>query len=72
MMPELDGPSVYQRVQREQPHLAERFVFATGGAFTEHTRSFLASMARPVLDKPLDVQLVVSVVAKILAPPHNN
>ncbi|MDB4974926.1 MAG: Sensory box histidine kinase/response regulator [Myxococcaceae bacterium] len=52
MMPELNGMDLYARATRERPELAERFIFITGGAFTERARLFMNQTGRPVLRKP--------------------
>lgn len=52
MMPDVDGPEVYHRAVRSHPQLAARFVFTTGGAFTERARAFLDSVDNPCVEKP--------------------
>ena len=54
MMPGMDGPSFYEHVASAWPELTERFIFLSGGAFTDRARSFVAGLPRPVLDKPID------------------
>lgn len=54
MMPELSGMDVYETVEQERPDLAGRFVFMTGGAFTERARAFLERVTNPRLEKPFD------------------
>ncbi|HEY2733728.1 MAG TPA: response regulator, partial [Polyangiales bacterium] len=41
MMPDMSGPELYQELERSAPHLLERFVFLSGGAFTDTARRFL-------------------------------
>jgi hypothetical protein len=41
-------------VAEVDPALAERFIFITGGAFTESAREFLARARNPRLEKPVD------------------
>jgi PAS domain S-box-containing protein len=53
MMPELSGMELEARVQEAVPGLASRFVYLTGGAFTDSARAFLAG-GRPYLEKPVD------------------
>jgi two-component system, NtrC family, sensor kinase len=50
MMPDVDGEAFYRALE---PWLAERVVFMTGGAFTERSRDFLASVDNVCLDKPV-------------------
>lgn len=52
MMPGLTGPAVFEAVGRLRPHLQARFLFLTGGAFTEEGRAFIQRMGPRVLEKP--------------------
>ena len=62
MMPGMSGAEVYAEATARRPELAERFVFMTGGAFTERGREFLASVRAQVLDKPFDVAQLSALV----------
>jgi CheY-like chemotaxis protein/anti-sigma regulatory factor (Ser/Thr protein kinase) len=53
MMPEVDGKSFYDAIKKDHPQLADRIVFMSGGAFTPRLRKFAASVANPVLQKPV-------------------
>jgi PAS domain S-box-containing protein len=55
MMPDISGMDVYDRVTEKSPELAARFVFVTGGAFTERSRTFVERVGAPVLEKPFDL-----------------
>jgi CheY-like chemotaxis protein len=55
MMPDVSGMDVYERVAETSPGLAARFVFVTGGAFTERARAFVERVRAPVLEKPFDL-----------------
>jgi PAS domain S-box-containing protein len=55
MMPDVSGMDVYERVAERSPHLAERFVFVTGGAFTERARAFVERVGAPVIEKPFEL-----------------
>jgi CheY-like chemotaxis protein len=62
MMPKMTGMEVWKEVARGAPHLAERFVFVTGGAFTQEARAFLEGAQgggrgekRARLEKPFDL-----------------
>ena len=46
---------LYAQVEALDPALAERFVFMTGGAFTDAARALVADGPRPVLPKPPDL-----------------
>jgi len=54
MMPDATGMDLHARVAEEDSGSAARFVFVTGGAFTERARAFVASTDAPVLEKPVD------------------
>jgi len=54
-MPGLDGADLYEQVRAQRPGLADRFVFMTGGAYTEKTIRFLESTNRPCLHKPFPI-----------------
>lgn len=63
MMPEVSGMDVYEAIMEERPDLAARFIFMTGGAFTERARAFLERVPNPKLEKPFDsktLRLLVS------------
>ena len=53
MMPEVDGKSFYDSIEKEHPALAHRIVFMSGGAFTPRLRKFAAAVSNPVLQKPV-------------------
>ena len=56
MMPDVSGMDVHERVTQLRPDLAQRFVFVTGGAFTERARRFVEQVALPVVEKPFDLK----------------
>ena len=66
MMPELSGIDLYDRLERERPDLTRRFVFITGGAFTERVRFFLKRIDRPIIAKPFARQELLSVIQETL------
>ncbi len=68
MMPDLTGMDVHAALARTHPRLLERFVFMTGGSFTERARSFLQTVPSPRIEKPFDPELIRTLVAQ--APPR--
>lgn len=66
MMPEMTGMELHQAVEADDPEVANRFVFLTGGAYTEQARHFLAGVDNPKLDKPVQPNLLRSVVTSVL------
>jgi two-component system, NtrC family, sensor kinase len=57
------GADVYARVGELAPHLQSRVVFITGGAYTEEAQRFLATTARPCLEKPFMPSELLAVLA---------
>jgi len=73
MMPGLTGPELHERVARERPELAPRFVFITGGTYTGRTRDYLARVPNARLEKPFGAAQVLAAIenavcAKLVAP----
>ncbi|MEZ4226468.1 MAG: ATP-binding protein [Polyangiaceae bacterium] len=66
MMPDVDGVAFYEGLQKTAPPLQRRVVFCTGGEFTERARSFLTRIERPVLNKPVDAQVLLDTIARML------
>jgi signal transduction histidine kinase len=52
MMPEMTGMDLYDELHRSMPDQAEKFIFMSGGAFTDNARAFLARSSSEVIDKP--------------------
>ncbi|WP_309895940.1 two-component regulator propeller domain-containing protein [Archangium sp.] len=67
MMPELTGMELHATLARENPALAERMLFLTGGAFTEATRAFLASTRQPCVQKPFEPEALRARVNELLS-----
>jgi len=66
MMPDCTGMDLYEQVDGACPQLREKFIFMTGGVFTERAREFLSTVQAPVLEKPFDAQVVRRTVQRIL------
>jgi PAS domain S-box-containing protein len=62
MMPSVTGADVYREVMTKRPESADRFVFITGGAFTDAGRRFLETVDAPVVRKPFDLRAVRALV----------
>ncbi|HVW28305.1 MAG TPA: ATP-binding protein [Polyangiaceae bacterium] len=62
MMPEVDGPMVYDALQQRSPEIAQRVVFCSGGAFTPRAKEFLASVDNAFLSKPIDAEALESLI----------
>jgi CheY-like chemotaxis protein len=54
-MPELDGPTFYRLLERQQPHLCSRVIFLTGDTLEPATQAFLEQSGAPCLTKPFPI-----------------
>jgi signal transduction histidine kinase len=52
MMPEMTGMDLYDELQHSMADQAAKFIFMSGGAFTDNARAFLARACNEVIDKP--------------------
>lgn len=67
MMPTFSGMKVYEVIAERQPELLDRFVFITGGAFTDTARDFLDGYSGRRLEKPFhmaDVEAMLKQMGK--------
>ena len=69
MMADVTGMELYDAVLRDHPELATRFVFMTGGTFTDRGRAFLEQVPNRCLEKPFDADTLLDVVAAMVPPP---
>jgi CheY-like chemotaxis protein/anti-sigma regulatory factor (Ser/Thr protein kinase) len=67
MMPDVSGEHVYRAVSEHTPGLLPRFVFMTGGAFTERAQEFLAHFAGRQLEKPFNIDEVELLLSELPA-----
>ncbi|HEX8706254.1 MAG TPA: ATP-binding protein, partial [Myxococcaceae bacterium] len=67
LMPERTGMDIYEEVSAQQPALASRFIFMTGGGFTPRAREFIAGGHHRVLDKPFDRADVHRLMIEVLS-----
>jgi len=68
-MPVMSGLEFYETVERAMPKLAARIVMITGGLHDPRTMEFMSSQRTTVLEKPLDIGQVRTVLAQILDAP---
>jgi CheY-like chemotaxis protein len=66
MMPEMTGMDLYDELRQSTPDQAERFIFMSGGAFTDNARAFLARSSNEVIDKPFKSAGLRQVVHRFL------
>ena len=65
-MPQMDGPALYEWLEREKPHLTGRIAFVTGDTLGDAAARFLKRCRRPVLEKPFsgkNVRALLDVIA---------
>jgi CheY-like chemotaxis protein len=67
MMAQLSGMEVYDTVKRRYPNMTDRFVFMTGGAFTQQAKDFLSGVPNPVVEKPFDIRALRALVNRRVA-----
>jgi CheY-like chemotaxis protein len=64
MMPDMTGMDLHKRVMSIAPDQAARFIFLTGGAFTEAARTFLADPPKEHIEKPFDLSNLRAIVRR--------
>jgi signal transduction histidine kinase/ActR/RegA family two-component response regulator len=67
MMPGMSGIELFLELESTQPDLAERMLFATGGAFTRGAQSFVQRMGERVISKPFRSDELRSKVSKVVS-----
>src|SRR5690348_12941328 len=74
-MPDIDGRTLYQEIQRRWPRQTSRVVFVTGDTLASALREFVTQSGRPVIEKPFLPSEVRRIVAELAmdaesAPPE--
>jgi signal transduction histidine kinase/ActR/RegA family two-component response regulator len=67
-MPELDGPTLYRLLERQQPHLCRRLLFLTGDTLEPATHEFLEQSGAPCLTKPFTIAEARRAIQRALRP----
>ncbi len=67
MMPDITGAELHAWLAVQFPLLAERVVFASGGAFEPKTRDYLSRIANTVLEKPYPPSELRAIVSRMIA-----
>jgi PAS domain S-box-containing protein len=65
MMPGMSGIDLHERVARDRPDLAARFVFMCGGAYTARSRDHLERVPNPRLDKPFRMSQLIDAIDRV-------
>ena len=69
MMPDGGGEALYTKLRSENPNLAQRMLFLTGGVMVAGAKEFLEHQPQPVLTKPLELVRLLQAVAELGPPP---
>ena len=67
MMPGMSGLDLYARLETLRPELTPRFLFTTGGAWSERSRAFLKKHDGRVIHKPFQREQIESAIAEVVA-----
>ncbi|MBX3228579.1 MAG: response regulator [Labilithrix sp.] len=70
VMSELSGIELHEVLTHDDPELAKRTVFLTGGAFTGRAQTFLDTVGQPHLEKPVDLKEVRDLLMRMSRPPE--
>jgi two-component system NtrC family sensor kinase len=68
-MPDVDGPALFDWIEKSRPELRARIGFITGDTLGPAAASFLAHAGRPYLEKPFTPKAVREFVARLDAAP---
>jgi CheY-like chemotaxis protein len=64
MMPEMTGIELHERLARERPELARRFVILTGGVYSARAREYLDRLPNARLDKPFHIAELIAAIGR--------
>jgi signal transduction histidine kinase/ActR/RegA family two-component response regulator len=64
-MPEMSGVEFHAAVRASYPALAERFVFVTGGAFSNDARRFMEETVSAIIHKPFRVEDLLELIERV-------
>jgi PAS domain S-box-containing protein len=67
MMPTMTGMDFYETLLAQEPELASRIVFFSGGAISSKMDAFLRLVANPRIEKPFETASLLDAVQRILA-----
>jgi PAS domain S-box-containing protein len=70
MMPGMSGMDLYGVLVRQNPKMAARVVFVTGGAFTPEANAFLDRIANERMEKPFHFRQLRELVRKFVKQPQ--
>jgi len=65
-MPVMDGPALYEALERELPSYLNKIIYVTGDTLSSHVQTFLSEHPVPVVEKPYRLSDVRRAVAALL------
>jgi signal transduction histidine kinase/ActR/RegA family two-component response regulator len=72
MMPGISGLDVYRQVRSENESLAKRFVFATGGLFSQELSDSVKRLSNMIVEKPFDPAELRRVILAAVPQPRSD
>jgi CheY-like chemotaxis protein len=72
MMPGISGLEVYRQVRSENELLARRFVFATGGLFSQELSDSVKRLSNMIVEKPFDPAELRRVILAAVPEPRSD
>jgi signal transduction histidine kinase/ActR/RegA family two-component response regulator len=72
MMPGISGLDVYRQVRSENEPLARRFVFATGGLFSQELSDSVKRLSNMIVEKPFDPAELRRVILAAVPEPRSD
>ena len=67
-MPQMDGRAFYEAIQHDHPGAFKRIVFVTGKADSPEYGAFLRETNIAVMEKPITMQQLRQMAARMLGP----
>ena len=68
-MPRLNGMELHALIEGANPTLARRFIFSSGDTGDEEAVAFLERTLCPVISKPFELGLLLTMAERIASPP---
>ncbi len=65
-MPVMDGPALYEALERELPSYLNRIIYVTGDTLSSHVHDFLNAHAVPVVEKPYRLKDIRRALSELL------
>ena len=67
MMPDVTGMDIHDTLGKQNPAMLDKFIFISGGAFTERTRAFIQTIPeRQLISKPFEMSTIKNAIRTLL------